>query len=152
MSFVAPPNPADIAYTIFDSMITLDMQENPYVQDPACNYPWYGDFTWSGVPGDLSPPQPYISVDSTDSGKVNILSYNPAEAGSVTISITSVTLHIDDNNGNSFSVVDSTVITTNIVLTDPCTSTYFRPIADLASSLTVTDGDWTEAFFTVPDV
>ena len=30
-SFAAPSDPSDIAYTIFDNMVTLDMADHPYV-------------------------------------------------------------------------------------------------------------------------
>ena len=152
-SFTAPPDPASIAYTIFDEMKVLDMANNPYVQIPACDYPYTGVFTWSNVPGNLSPPEPYINEDSVDNGKINILSFNPDHAGTVNISIASVVLSIADNNGSAFSYTESTQVDATIVLTNPCLTTFINVIDDLgSSSLTVTDGDTTETTFSEPDV
>ena len=81
-----------------------------------------------------------------------MLSYNPAEAGTVAVSITQAVITIANNNGAAFSTTDSTTLAFNVVLTDPCATTTINAIATIAStSLTVTDGGNTETTFTIPD-
>ena len=71
-------------------------------------------------------------------------SFNPAQAGTVALTMTEATLTIADNNGSPASFTVSTTLALNVVLTDPCESTSIATLT--ISALSVTHGATTNNF------
>jgi hypothetical protein len=132
-SFVAPSNPPDISYNVFDNMKFVYMTDHVYTQSPACGYPYTGEYTWTGTTG-------YVSVDAADTGRINVRSNLRSEASEVDISMTQAVLTIADNNGSSFVFTETTALTFKVTVVDPCVSTTINTLVPDSSTVTVVAG------------